>query len=63
MHGPWRAAPKLLQRGAANESGQGWAEAARMQGYPLEGCPSLLCGLTVVQRARKIVTRLMFYCS
>eukprot|EP00959_Pyramimonas_sp_CCMP1952_P276609 5781938-Pyramimonas_sp.AAC.1 len=38
---------KLPERGAANESAQGWAQEARMQGYPWEGCLSLLCGLTV----------------
>eukprot|EP00959_Pyramimonas_sp_CCMP1952_P408566 8562691-Pyramimonas_sp.AAC.1 len=38
---------KLLERGAAGESGEGWTEEARMQGYPWEGCPFLLCGSTV----------------
>eukprot|EP00959_Pyramimonas_sp_CCMP1952_P090160 1887389-Pyramimonas_sp.AAC.1 len=47
MRGPWKAVSKLFGRGAANESGQGWTEEARMQGYPWEGCPSLPCGSTV----------------
>eukprot|EP00959_Pyramimonas_sp_CCMP1952_P407831 8547106-Pyramimonas_sp.AAC.1 len=29
----------------ASGSGRAWAEGARMQGCPWEGCPSLLCGL------------------
>eukprot|EP00959_Pyramimonas_sp_CCMP1952_P064310 1343041-Pyramimonas_sp.AAC.1 len=47
MQGPWKATSKLLERVAANESGQGFAEEARMQGYPWDGCPSLLFVLTV----------------
>eukprot|EP00959_Pyramimonas_sp_CCMP1952_P037135 776991-Pyramimonas_sp.AAC.1 len=47
MQGPRRAISKLCERGAANEMGQGWTKGGRMQGYPWEGCPSSLCGLTV----------------
>ncbi len=49
MQGPWKASSRLFERGAANESGQRWTEEARMQGYPLEGCSSLLCGSAVAR--------------
>eukprot|EP00959_Pyramimonas_sp_CCMP1952_P031409 658712-Pyramimonas_sp.AAC.1 len=39
---------KLLERSAADERGQGGIEEARMQGYPWESCPSLLCGRSAV---------------
>eukprot|EP00959_Pyramimonas_sp_CCMP1952_P134519 2814600-Pyramimonas_sp.AAC.1 len=38
---------KVFEQGAASGSGEGRTEEARMQGHPWEGCPSLLCGLTV----------------
>eukprot|EP00959_Pyramimonas_sp_CCMP1952_P139237 2914370-Pyramimonas_sp.AAC.1 len=44
MQGPWAPISKLFARGAARNSGQGWAEEARVQGYPWEGCPTLLRG-------------------
>eukprot|EP00959_Pyramimonas_sp_CCMP1952_P441253 9237660-Pyramimonas_sp.AAC.1 len=47
MQGPWNPISKLIKRGAANESGQGCTEEARMQWYPGEDCPSLPCGLIV----------------
>eukprot|EP00959_Pyramimonas_sp_CCMP1952_P078793 1647159-Pyramimonas_sp.AAC.1 len=43
---------KLFERGAASKTGQGWAEGTRMQKYPWEDCPSLLCGLTVRDKPR-----------
>eukprot|EP00959_Pyramimonas_sp_CCMP1952_P062684 1310600-Pyramimonas_sp.AAC.1 len=42
-----KATPQISGRGAATESGQGWAEEARTQGYAWDGCPSSLFGLTV----------------
>eukprot|EP00959_Pyramimonas_sp_CCMP1952_P185719 3883174-Pyramimonas_sp.AAC.1 len=50
MQGPWTPMSKLLERGKADEGGQGWVDTARLQGYPREGCPSLSCELTVPTR-------------
>eukprot|EP00959_Pyramimonas_sp_CCMP1952_P429896 9003483-Pyramimonas_sp.AAC.1 len=47
MQGPWSAISKIFEHNAAIKTGQGWTEEAWMQGYPWEGCPSSLCGLTV----------------
>eukprot|EP00959_Pyramimonas_sp_CCMP1952_P058139 1213734-Pyramimonas_sp.AAC.1 len=56
MQGPWKPTSMLFERGAAHESGQGRAEEARMQGYPWEGRPSLLCGFTVYANAARELT-------
>eukprot|EP00959_Pyramimonas_sp_CCMP1952_P152777 3196307-Pyramimonas_sp.AAC.1 len=38
MQGPWTPISKRFERSAADESGPGWTEEARMQGHPWEGC-------------------------
>eukprot|EP00959_Pyramimonas_sp_CCMP1952_P146867 3074353-Pyramimonas_sp.AAC.1 len=41
MQGPWTLISKFFGRGTANESGQGWTDEARMQGYPWGRLPIL----------------------